>query len=74
MNTSEDINFSINDAKQQNLVQTAKTSKKRVIIYRLIVLIIISIILILIFVLKKNDKRNENKDNIPSIYMENIAL
>lgn len=72
MSFSEDINFSINDPKQQNFLQTPKTSKTKIIIYILISLIIISIILILIFTLKKDDKNNEIKENLPSIYMENL--
>ena len=72
MSFSEDINFSINDPKQQNFLQSPKISKTRIIIYILIPLIIISIILILIFTLKNNDKNNEIKDNLPSIYMENL--
>ena len=71
MSFSEDINFSINDPKQQNFLQTPKTSKTKIIIYILISLIIISIILILIFTLKE-DKNNEIKDNLPSIYIENL--
>ncbi len=72
MSFSEDINFSINDPKQQNFLQSPKISKTRIIIYILIPLIIISIILILIFTLKNNDKNNEIKGNLPSIYMENL--
>jgi len=71
MSFSEDINFSINDPKQQNFLKTSKTSKTRIILYILISLIIISTILILILIIKSDDKNDEITYNLPSIYIEN---
>ena len=70
---SDDINYSLNNQKGQSLLESFKSSKKRkILLYGLICLLIIIIILILIFTLKSNNETTENKNELPSIFIEKL--
>ena len=70
---SDDINYSLNNQKGQSLLESFKSSKKRkILLYGLICLLIIIIILILIFTLKSNNETKENKNELPSIFIEKL--